>query len=352
MYKALDIWLGPYLRQTLRPRSKSARGGPLTLCLAVADHFEPFWARADEAIAQARLRAWEQGLPRLVEGLSDSRGRPPCHDFFYPLEDYRPWVLDRLAGLRQKGLGEVEVHLHHHGESAAELEDMLLGYAEKLHQRHGLLAKDPVSGRVTYGFIHGNWALDNSRPDGQWCGRNDELSILARTGCYADFTLPSAPSPTQTRTINAIYYAIDDPQRPKSHDRGRPAAVGQAPSGDLLLVQGVLALDWGRRKWGCLPRLEASDLSGQTPPSPRRVPLWLRHAPSVQGAEQVRFLKLSCHGAPEKNQDALLGAPARRTLEHLCQVYNDGRRYRLLFLSCREMVQAIHALERGEDLPW
>lgn len=351
MYKALDRWLLPYLRQARRRRPTGEQPGPLTLCLAIADHFEPFWARADEETAAARLRVWEKRLPRLLDGLADSRGRPPCHDFFYPLEDYRPWVLERLAAFKQRGLGEVEVHLHHHGESTAQLEDMLLGYARKLHQRHGLLAKDPRTGMVTYGFIHGNWSLDNSRPDGRWCGRNDELGILARTGCYADFTLPSAPSPTQTRTINAIYYAQDDPQRPKSHDLGQPAEVGRTPAGDLLLVQGVLALDWQRRKWGCLPRLETSDLSGHMPPSPRRIPLWLRFAPSVRGAEQVRFLKLSCHGAPEKNHESLLGLPARQTLEHLCRGYNNGQHYRLRFVTCREMVQAIHALERGEDLP-
>lgn len=352
MYKALDIWILPYLRQALKRPWPPQGPGPLTICLAVADHFEPYWAGAGEDTASARLDVWEAGLPRLVEGLEDSRGRPPQHDFFYPLEDYRPQVLDRLAALREQGLGEVEVHLHHHGESTAELEDMLAGYAQKLHQRHGLLAKDPDSGAVTYGFIHGNWSLDNSRPDGQWCGRNDELGILARTGCYADFTLPSAPSPTQTRTINSIYYATDDPDRPKSHDRGRPARVGLAPSGDLLLVQGVLALNWQRRKMGFLPRLETSDMGAHLPPRPERIPLWLRFAPAVKGAEQIRFLKLSCHGAQEKHHDSLLGGPARRTLEELCTRYNDGQRYRLLFVTCREMVQAIHALERGEDLPW
>ncbi len=352
MYKALDIWLPAYLAQA-KKRPWPHRGAqPLTICLAVADHFEPFWAGADEETASARLAAWERDLPRLVEGLADSRERPPQHDFFYPLEDYRPKVLDRLAALREQGLGEVEVHLHHHGESAAQLEDMLTGYAHKLHSRHGLLATDPDSGQVTYGFIHGNWSLDNSRPDGQWCGRNDEIGILARTGCYADFTLPSAPSPTQTRIINSIYYASDEPARPKSHDSGRPARVGLAPEGDLLLVQGVLALNWRQRKMGLLPRLETSDLGAHLPPDPGRIPLWLRFAPAVEGAEHIRFLKLSCHGAPEKNHASLLGEAARRTLGELCTRYNDGQRYRLLFVNCREMVQAIHALERGEPLPW
>jgi hypothetical protein len=46
--------------------------------------------------------------------------------------------------------------------------------------------------RVAYGFIHGNWALDSARPDGRFCGVNDEITILHETGCYADFTQPAA----------------------------------------------------------------------------------------------------------------------------------------------------------------
>lgn len=347
MYRALDIWLRPVLAQALRPRPLP-QGRPLNVCVAVADHFEPYWRGADAATALARTRAWREGLPRLARGLADARGLPPRHDFFYPIEDYDPAVLDLLTELRQAGLGEVEVHLHHGGEGSAWLEETLASHAARLRQAHGLLRPGP-GGPPAYGFIHGNWALDNSLPDGRWCGVNDEIGILARTGCYADFTLPSAPSPAQTRTVNAIYYATDDPGRPKSHDSGRPAKVGRPPDGDLLLVQGVLALDWGRRKLGLLPRIEASDLSWHLPPAPRRAALWLRFAPQVAGAPHWRFIKLHCHGAPEANQRVLLGPPMRALLEHLCARYNDGERYRLLFCSCWEMVQFIHCLERGEE---
>ncbi len=349
MRRHTGIWLGEYMGQLARPWAPPPSGQPLTICLAVADHYEPFWAGAGRAKALERVAVWERGLPALCEGLADGRGRPPQHTFFYPLEDYDPEVLDRLAGICRRGLGEVEVHLHHQGETSAELAAKLTEFTQTLHDRHGLLRRDPASGRVVYGFVHGNWALDNSLPDGSWCGVNDELRVLAMTGCYADFTLPAAPSPAQTKTINSIYYAVDDPARPKSHDRGRPARVGEGPSGDLLLVQGVLALDWGRRKWGLAPRIENSDLSANLPPTPRRIPLWLRFAPRVQGAEGVAFVKLSCHGAPEKNHQALLGSPARELLRELATAYNDDGRYRLRFMTCWEMAQAVHALERGEN---
>jgi len=345
---ALDKWLLPYLAQSLRPRPRPREG--MVLCVAIANHFEPFAGGADQELAELRLNAWEEGLARLAEEVADHRGQPLVHTLFYPLEDYRPWVLDRLARLQERGLAEVEVHLHHQGESSAELEDRLTSYVETLHRRHGLLRRDPATGRLAYGFVHGNWALDNALPDGRWCGVNDEISILARTGCYADFTYPAAPSPAQVRTINAIYYVKDDPARPRSHEFGRPARVGSPPWGDLLLVQGVLALNWRWRKWGLLPRLEDSDLGAHRPLREDRLPLWLRYAPAVEGAEGVRFLKLHCHGALRRHHPALLGETARRFWHRLVEGGLGAMRLRIYFMSCWEMVHTIHALERGEEI--
>ena len=112
-----------------------------------------------------------------------------------------------------------------------------------MSQRHGLLARHRETGELAYGFIHGNWSLCNARPDGRWCGVNGELDVLRRTGCYADFTLPAAPDPAQTRKINSIYYALDDPQKPKSHDWGVDAGSVPPPLKGLMLIQGPLLLE-------------------------------------------------------------------------------------------------------------
>ena len=343
-------WIFGYLGQAagmapVRPGRKR----PLVL-LALADHFEPFWRRPGRSLALARVEAWERGWPDFCEGLGDAKGRPPQHTFFYPADEYDAEVLDRLAALCARGFGDVEVHLHHQGETPAELEDKLASYAELLHERHGLLHKN-ASGKITYGFIHGNWALDNSLPDGSWCGVNGELSILARTGCYADFTLPSAPSPAQTRIINSIYYADGDPARPKSHNTGRLARVGVPPRGELLLIQGVLGLNWRLRKKMILPSLENSDLGFHRPYRLERVPVWLKYAPRVQGAEDVRFLKLSCHGAPEMHHRALLGAEAREFFKTITGAGGADPGFDLHFVTCREMARAVHALEKGEWRP-
>src|SRR5205807_1625408 len=127
------------------------------------------------------------------------------------------------AEMARLGVGDVEVHLHHDGEGEDDFVSRISRFTQTLSERHSLLRR--VNGQLVFGFIHGNWALDNSLPSGRWCGLNNEITLLKRLGCYADFTLPSAPSPAQTRTVNSIYWATDDPRRPRSHDRGAPVRI-------------------------------------------------------------------------------------------------------------------------------
>jgi hypothetical protein len=303
-------------------------------------------------LARERVERWVREYPPLALPYADSRGRPPQHTFFYPAEDYRPELLDALAGICQQGLGDVEVHLHHDRDSADGLREQLLSFTTALHETHGLLALDDA-GKITFGFIHGNWALDNSRPDGRWCGVNNEIDILLETGCYADFTMPSAPAACQTTTINSIYYASDDPQRPKSHDRGALARRGvRPPDNSLLLIQGPLALDWSRRKYGFLPAIENGELTGIRPPTLARLSNWLGAGVSVHGAPGVRFVKLHTHGAWEANTSMLLGEPMRAfhaALRDYALVHEEFRYY---YVTAREMASAVHALEEGaEALP-
>ena len=160
---------------------------------------------------------------------------------------------------------------------------------------------------IRYGFVHGNWALDNSRPDGRRCGVNNELDVLRETGCYADFTLPSYPSPTQTRKINSIYYAVDDPVRPKSHDWGQDAGCGCQPDNSLMLIQGPLMLNWHSRKFGLLPRIENGNIQANQAPAAHRLDVWLKARVQVKTRRDWFFVKLHTHGAVEANQKVLLG---------------------------------------------
>jgi hypothetical protein len=287
----------------------------------------------------------------LFGDFADSTGRPPQHTFFFPEDEYVPQHLDLLAELCRDGFGDVDIHLHHDRDTRQALWDKLEQYRDVLSGQHGLLRRDPLSGRIVYGFIHGNWALCNSRPDGRWCGVNDEITVLRETGCYADFTMPSAPDCTQTRTVNSIYYAKDRPGCAKSHDSGAPARVGQSPPDDaLLMIQGPLLLDWSRRKWGVLPRIENGDLHAGNPASLARLNLWMQAAVCVAGRPDWLFVKLHTHGAKNGNIDSLLGEPMQRFHRDLARKAEEDPNFRYYYLTAWEMAQLVHRAEReGAD---
>lgn len=341
--KNMHLWLRSYLR---RPRTERP-SGLMHVVFCFVDHFEPRWGNADVETECRRVDEWCRRYATLAARHRDADGCPPRHTFFYPEEEYRAEHLDKLVTLCAEGCGEIEVHLHHDRDTAAGLREKLTRFARELCERHGALPREPVTGNPQFAFIHGNWCLDNARPDGRWCGVNNELVVLQEAGCYADFTLPSAPSETQTSKINSIYYAIDDPERPKSHDNGVDVAVRGVPVGNLMIVQGPLALNWRRRKWGLLPRIENGDIRANALPSPDRVDLWVRQHIHVLHRPEWIFIKVHTHGTQECDMEALLGDPVDSMFSYLERAYNDGQRYALHYVSAREMYNIIKAAEAG-----
>jgi hypothetical protein len=343
--RSLDRWLFPYWRQA-RKRRPPAPGEPVHLLLCIADHYEPLVGRAPAATGRERVERWRRDYPRLFSHFRDSDGRPPRHSFFFPPEEYAPEHLDALAELCRQGLGEVEIHLHHDRDTPEGLRQALTAWRDLLAERHRLLSRRRDDGRLAYGFIHGNWALCNSRPDGRWCGVNNELDILRETGCYADFTLPSAPSTTQVPKINSIYYAVNRPG-PCSHATGLDVGSGKQPDGSLLLIQGPLLLDWRRRKWGLFPRIENGCLQDCQPPRGRRIDLWLRARVQVPARPDWFFVKLHTHGAPEWNADVLLGDEGKRFHEALAERAARDSAFRYHYVTAREMYNLVRAAESG-----
>ncbi|HYT94847.1 MAG TPA: hypothetical protein VEL76_39385, partial [Gemmataceae bacterium] len=316
------------------------------LLLCIADHYEPNAGKVAPEVAQARVAHWVREYPRRLGHFRDSDGRPPRHTFFYPIEDYHPDHLDALALLCRDGFGEVEIHLHHDNDTAEHLADLLNRSKELFAERHGLLARHRETGEPAYGFIHGNWALCNNDPNGRNCGVNNELDILRQTGCYADFTMPSAPHPTQTWKINSIYYASDRPGHPWSHNTGIDAG-NRPPPNSLLLIQGPLVFDWKHAKRGFVPRLENGCLQGSQPPHIERVENWLRARVQVPGRPDWFFVKLHAHGAIESSHEALLGDPAVRFHEALARRAAEEPRFHYHYVTAREMYNLVKAAEAG-----
>ncbi len=342
--KNMHIWLPAYIGRKKRP----THAGPTHIMFCFVDHFEPRWNGADYAAEIRRVDRWADGYPRLAKKHRDADGCYPKHCFYYPEEEYRKEHLDKIEALCRQGFGEIEIHLHHDNDTEAGLREKLSRFTKNLHDTHGALSQYPGTDKLAWGFVHGDWALDNSEASGTDCGVNNELIILREEGCYADFTLPSAPSNTQTAKINSIYYALDDPHKPKSHNTGKDVEVGGKPWGDLMIIQGPLMLNWKNRKWGLLPRIENADIRTSYPPSVDRIALWMEAGVHVQGRPEWLFIKVHTHGTQENDMDALLGKPVDDMFSELENNYNDGEKYVLHYVSTREMYNIIKAAEEGK----
>jgi hypothetical protein len=342
-HRNIHRWLGGYVQSSVRNLAVPRHGGPKHLLVALCDHYEPLWGDASTERGRERVERWRAQYPRLVDGLHDADGRSPQHTFFFPGEQYQPEYLDALAELARAGFGEVEVHLHHDGDDAAKLSHDLLGYL-KAYADHGHLSRDP-DGRLRYAFIHGNWCLANSRRDGRWCGVDGELDVLFATGCYADFTFPSAPDETQPNIVNQIYWPDGDPKRARAHETGTRARVGLAMSDRILMIQGPLAI--ARREGKLRLRLDSAALTARDPGTRGRIDTWISRAVHVAGRPEWSFIKLHTHGAPDEQAKSLLGEPGRELHRLLTREYNDGERFVLHYVTAREMYNIALAAMHG-----
>lgn len=297
LFRNAQIWFPSYAVD--RVRHRLSRRSAKRLWLAITDHYEPLGGGVSRQVAAARVAKWRERWPQIAEEAPrDATGRPPCYSFFYPQEEYVPELVAPLAEMSRLGIADVEVHLHHDHDTAEAFQEKVRTFCRQLREDHGLLRDE--DGRLIFGFIHGNWALDNSRPDGRWCGVTGEIQLLRDLGCYADFTMPSVPSPTQSRIVNQVYWCTGTPGMPKAFNRGVEASVGGGVRGDLLMVTGPVGLRYRER---LLPRMETGELAAYDLATPYRVQRWLELAPRI--GDDI-FLKLHTHGAPEANAHALL----------------------------------------------
>lgn len=320
---------------------RPARGAPVHLLIALADHFEPAilpeapgtYANRDEQ--ERRLTRWCQEYPNVAEAWRDADGQPFRHTYFYPAEQYDKSLLDCLAEHCQAGWGEIEIHLHHGIEgpdTPANTRRVLLQFRDTL-AGHGCLSRWQGEGPPRYAFVHGNWALANS-DQGRCCGVDEELQILADTGCYADLTLPSAPHPAQVAKINALYECALPLSERAPHRRGRDLRCGRFPDTFPLIVQGPLLVDF---RWRRLPCIENGALTAAHPPTMGRLRQWRQAAITVRGRPEWIFIKLHCHGMDPRDEAMMLGEPMRQFLRELIE---ETRRTgdRIHFVTAREMV--------------
>lgn len=342
----LHNWLPGYLRDRLCRIGRSAPSAePGHVLFALCDHFEPLWHGASAEEGRVRVDAWVSRYPLLAARFRDADGRPPRHSFFFPGEQYSPEYIERLGQLVVDGFGEIEVHLHHDGDTNEGLRRELRRFVGLL-AGHGHLARD-VDGRPRFAFIHGNWCLANARRDGRWCGVDEEVPLLFEAGCYADYTFPAAPDESQPGIVNRVYWPIGDLRRARCYEKGRTARVGETMHDRILMIEGPLAL--ARRPGRLLPRIENGAVTAADPATPVRVGTWVEQGIHVHGRPEWVFVKVHTHGAPEKQAEALLGRGGEMLHRALTTRYNDGRRWKLHYLTAREMFNLAMAAMEGKS---
>jgi hypothetical protein len=247
------------------------------------------------------------------------------------------------------GYGEIELHLHHGKtmpDTGENLEQTIL-QCLKEYAYFGVFGSE--NGQKRYGFIHGDWALNNSL-NGKYCGVNDEIRILKRTGCYADFTFPSMNRANPSR-VNSIFYVDNPEQVPKSYDKSFPVTRLGRHEGELMVIQGPLypgLLMIRIRGLGNVPVPFYGDAIGvRSPVTTNRIDSWVRTGICVQGRRDWVIVKTHTHGAIDANE--VLGENMDRIFRYLDARYNDGRNYLLHYVTARELYNIIKAAEAGES---
>lgn len=342
----------PFWRAGQLLRRVGEDGGPIHLIIVVANHFEPSWS--DQGLLgldeqRRRLDYWCDMARSTGEAVRDHDGTPFRHTNFYPGEQYHAPLLHTLAGLQAEGFGEVEVHLHH-GVTAPDTEEnlrrALVEFRDVLADEHRCLSREEGIRQPRYAFVHGNLALANSA-GGRFCGVDNEMAVLAETGCYADLTLPAAPLQPQVPRLNAIYECGHPLTEPIPHRSGPSLRVDKVPRLPIIF-SGPLTFNWSRRIRGLpVPRLDDGVLATNYPLDFARLERWAGARIAVRGRPGWVFIKLYCHGFFTHDQDMSIGEGARRFWSEVIEESGRTGRYRIHFVSAREAFNIASAAVDG-----
>ena len=141
--------------------------------------------------------------------------------------------------------------------------------------------------RQLFGYVAGNSALDNGAGDDSLSGCDTEISA-SRRRLLRRLHLP----------IARLAGPAAEGQRPLLRHRGRSAEsyndgvdveVGRKPSGDLMIFQGPVAIDWQ------MGGFEEGALENSSPPHPRRLAGLLAGNVHVAGRPEWIFVKTHTH---------------------------------------------------------
>lgn len=323
--------------------------------ITVANHFEPAWSEngwLDLDTQLKRLDDYYKLAEKTGDAVRDADGTKFRHTNFFPIEQYDSRIVNKIQQMESEDLGELEIHLHHGLEkpdTAENLRNILIEYRDRFAEEHRCLSRLDGKGDPTYAFVHGNLALANSM-SGKYCGVDNEMQILAETGCYADFTLPSAPLETQSAITNKIYECGLPLNEKFSHRTGENVRVfGNKPQLPLIFT-GPLMFNWNRRIKGVpVPRLDDGALTVSQSLDSERFDRWLNANITVTDRPEWIFVKLYCHGFFDQDQKACIGEDAQRFFGEMVERGEKSGDYTIHFASAREAANIVFAAIDGKN---
>ena len=333
-YRSLS-WLPRYYYRSFVSERDSRKIPVTDLIVLMVDHFEPSRREGEEGII--KVADWCREYENVAREFTDADGFHPQHTWFYRYDYPNFKAVNILAECAFNGFGEIEFHLHHGNDTAESFEKTITEGVAWFNKNGAMIGATPQLERY-FAYIAGNWALDNGRFDDRYSGVNNEIEILARNGCYADFTFPAFGEISQPAQINSIYYATED-GKPKSYNNGVPVSHGGGQQGDLMIIQGPLYIDWSNAY------VEYAALESFAPHKRERCLYWLNAGIYVAGRPEWRIVKLHTHGM----QSAVVfkGDALKKHLSDIEELCNT-RGFRLHYVTARGVYNMIKAAESGE----
>lgn len=343
-YRGARLFLGMYRWKTLNWAPHYLLNGPPKetvpdhekhLIFIMVDHYE----HGSKSEAVVSNRVWCQKFREISDRYLDDYGNKFRYTWFYPYDHHVEGVVAELSEMALSGYGEVEFHWHmgqppRNGITPENYQEKL-EEAIRWFQQFGAMITEEENPRTAFAYIAGVWDLDASRKPVS-NGLTNQIEVLQKCGCYADFTFSTIATAAQPQKINSIYYVKDDPKEPKSHNSGTDVEVGKSIDNQLMIFQGPINIHWdGSLEYGAVesaPRF-----------APHRVPRWLES--NIHGPEWV-FVKVYSHGA--QSSAVVLDHDMEIMLKSLKQ-YCEEKGMKLHFMSTREAFNVVKAAEAGKS---
>jgi hypothetical protein len=322
------IWLSDYVTT----RHSEPMAAPGHVIFVLSDHYEP--GRGDQGVQTARR--WTDRFRPISEAHRDDHGHRFRYTWFYPYDHKNAGVLACLNDLVYEQYGEIEMHWHLPSSATAANFPEMLDEAVAWFQQYGaLVSADPLH-KTAFGYIAGNWGLDGSRPNHD--SVTNQIEVLFRKGCYADFTFSTIGSACQPRKVNSLYYVYDTAQ-PRSYDVGVDAQVGKPIHDALLMFEGPINLNF------LTGRIDCGAIEHNYRPSLSRVSGWIDTGIHVKGRPEWIFVKVYTHGC--QSEEDLLGEDLDRMLTWL-ESECHRRKLVLHYMTAREAYNVVKAAEDGK----